>query len=190
MKKELIEQREAEGNANPKPETGAGKPAPKKPLTLKELAVRLAETANTFSNELEARDERLNGHDKDLEDHEKRLAKLELAAEQTASAPAEPETEPTAEPQNESAPQPEPKPQAEQSEPKALPAVVKGTGKNGPGMGYTYWDWQTKTWGITSDVWVAEQLSNGNWKGIWVWYKNGVIDHELSREELAKYTPA
>ena len=83
---------------------------------------------------------------------------------------------------------------AAQTTPSASPAsqpVVQGdvSLKNGPGYAYTYWDYEAKCWQLASDIWAAKQASNGTYSIVWVWYKDGVIDHLLSKEEIKKYIP-
>ncbi|MBR2725361.1 hypothetical protein IKF28_02340 [Candidatus Saccharibacteria bacterium] len=60
---------------------------------------------------------------------------------------------------------------------------------DGPGYAYKFWDAKTRTYGISKDIWAAKQISNGAYDPIWVWYKNGQIDHILSDDEIRRYTP-
>lgn len=83
---------------------------------------------------------------------------------------------------------------AVQTTPSAPPAsqpVVHGgvSLKNGPGYAYTYWDYEAECWQLTSNIWAAKQASNDTYSIVWAWYKDGVIDHLLSKEEIKKYTP-
>lgn len=75
--------------------------------------------------------------------------------------------------------------------PPASQPVVQGDAswRNGPGYAYTYWDYKAKCWQLSSDIWAAKQASNGTYSIVWVYYKNGVIDHLLSDEEIKKYAP-
>lgn len=70
--------------------------------------------------------------------------------------------------------------------------VVQGDAswKNGPGYAYTYWDYEAGCWQLSSDIWAAKQASSGTYSIVWAWYKDGVIDHLLSKEEIKKYTPS
>ncbi len=60
---------------------------------------------------------------------------------------------------------------------------------DGPGYAYRYWDAKTRTYGITKDIFAAKQISKGAYDPIWVWFKDGKIDHILSIEELRKCAP-
>ena len=60
-------------------------------------------------------------------------------------------------------------------------------GFNGPGMGYKYPNYALGCYSLTSDIWKAKRISNGVYDPIWVWYKDGRIDHILDAAELEKY---
>ena len=115
----------------------------------------------------------------DLRDHEDRILKLEKEGFG--------EPEPVSEP--EPTPEPTPKPEPE-AEPKIEIRPVGGACcKNGAGYAFKFWQAATRTWGLTSDVWAAKQISNGVYDPIWVWYENGQIDHILSDDEIKKFVP-
>ena len=125
------------------------------------------------------------GFDGKFSGHEGRLKKLEEAVfkqQNTGGSSAASPASTTATPAS-----------AVQTTPSASPAsqpVVGGVSlKNGPGYAYTYWDYKAKCWQLSSDIWAAKQASNGTYSIVWVWYKDGVIDHLLSKEEIRKYTP-
>ena len=61
--------------------------------------------------------------------------------------------------------------------------------RNGVGMAYCYWDYETQAWVMLSDIWAAKQLSNGTYTPVWVWYENGKIHHKLDPNEVKKYLP-
>lgn len=73
--------------------------------------------------------------------------------------------------------------------PASQPVVRDASWRNGPGYAYVYWDYEAKWYQLTSDIWAAKQASHGTYSIVWVWYKDGVIDHLLSKEEIKKYTP-
>lgn len=54
------------------------------------------------------------------------------------------------------------------------------------GKAYKWWDYESATWNIATDVWSANQLSD-KWEVIYVWYKDGEIERLLNKEELDKY---
>lgn len=126
------------------------------------------------------------GFDGKFSGHEGRLKKLEEAVfkqQNTGGSSAASPASTTATPAS-----------AAQTTPSASPAsqpVVQGDAswKNGPGYAYTYWDYEAGCWQLSSDIWAAKQASNGTYSIVWVWYKDGVIDHLLSKEEIRKYTP-
>ncbi len=83
---------------------------------------------------------------------------------------------------------------AVQATPSASPAsqpVVQGgvSLKNGPGYAYTYWDYEAGCRQLTSNIWAAKQAGNGTYEIVWAYYRNDVIDHLLSKEEIKKYIP-
>lgn len=79
--------------------------------------------------------------------------------------------------------------------PKASPvapvscAIATNSVPDGPGHGYKYYDFEAQGFFITSDLWKAKQLGHGVYDILWVWYKDGHIDHIMTGEELAKYCP-
>ena len=80
------------------------------------------------------------------------------------------------------------KPKAEK--PKTVVTTCCSSGiANGPGKAYRYWDYQSRCWLLTPDIWRANQASNGEWDPIWVMYKDGEIHHILTNDELRKYCP-
>ena len=56
------------------------------------------------------------------------------------------------------------------------------------GKAYKWWDYESATWNISTDVWSANMLSD-KWEVIYVWYKDGEIERLLNKEELDKYCP-
>ena len=81
----------------------------------------------------------------------------------------------------------EPEPQPDDPTPVSEPSGTEGT--DGIGKAYKYWNAQSRTWRLSSDIWAAKQASNGIYDIIWVMYRNGSIDHILSEEEIRAYTP-
>ena len=120
-------------------------------------------------------------------DHEVRIRDLEVSVFGESKAKPKPvkKPEPTPEPEPMPEPEPEPKP-----EPKIEIRSTSGACyKNGAGYAFKFWQAETRTWGLTSDIWAAKQLSNGVYTPIWVWYVKGKIDHILSNDEIKKYAP-
>ena len=138
------------------------------------------------------------GFDGKFGEHEGRIKKLENAvfkqqnaggSSAASSTPATTSATTTAATNTTAAPA-----SAAQTTPSASLAsqpVVQGDAswKNGPGYAYTYWDYEAKCYQLTSDIWAAKQASNGTYSIVWAYYRNGVIDHPLSKEEIKKYTP-
>lgn len=159
-----------QNNSNNTTQQPAQNPAP---ITLDDIKALLKDQSEDLKK----------GFDGKFSGHEGRLKKLEEAvfkqqnaggssAASSASAPAS----------------------AVQTTPSAPPAsqpVVHGgvSLKNGPGYAYTYWDYEAECWQLTSNIWAAKQASNDTYSIVWAWYKDGVIDHLLSKEEIKKYTP-
>ncbi|MBR2795995.1 hypothetical protein IKE13_03005 [Candidatus Saccharibacteria bacterium] len=83
------------------------------------------------------------------------------------------------------------KAEAEAKEKRAKTDKLKDLAQSYEGVGraYKYYDPVTKTYGLSSDIWKAKQISNGNYEPIWVWYATGEIDHVLSKDELEEYLP-
>ena len=74
-------------------------------------------------------------------------------------------------------------------EPERATVAVSVPRLNGPGKAYEYWDYKKRCWRHTTDIWVANQVSNGVWNVVWVWFDNGVIHHVLDVEEVQLYCP-
>ena len=117
-------------------------------------------------------------------DHEDRICKLEKAVFGVKPEPV-PESKPGSEPEPKSEPAPEPA-KTENTEAKPISGACY---RNGAGYAFKFWQAATRTWGLTSDVWAAKQISNGVYDPIWVWYENGQIDHILSDDEIKKFVP-
>ena len=82
------------------------------------------------------------------------------------------------------------KPTPKAEKPKTVVTTCCSSGiANGPGKAYRYWDYQSRCWLLTPDIWRANQASNGEWDPIWVMYKDGEIHHILTNDELRKYCP-
>lgn len=122
-------------------------------------------------------------------DHEVRIRDLEVEVFGESKAKPKPVKKP--EPTPEPIPEPEPEPTPEPTpEPKPEIRSISGACyKNGAGYAFKFWQAETRTWGLTSDIWAAKQLSNGVYTPIWVWYVKGKIDHILSNDEIKKYAP-
>ena len=128
-------------------------------------------------------------------------AKAEAIEAEEAAEAAEEAAEEAAKPAPAPAPKAEPAPAAKPtpkpaSTPKATPKATKPTPKpapklvvEGPGMAYKYWNYKTRTWSITTNIWAAKQLGIDLWEPIWVWYEDGGIDHLLTEEESKLYLP-
>jgi len=145
------------------------------------------------------------GHQEEVKKAKAEAKKLEAKAEaieaEEAAEAAEEAAEEAAKPAPAPAPKAEPAPAAKPtpkpaSTPKATPKATKPTPKpapklvvEGPGMAYKYWNYKTRTWSITTNIWAAKQLGIDLWEPIWVWYENGDIDHLLTDEETKLYLP-
>ncbi len=138
-------------------------------------------------------------HQKEVKKAKAEAEKLEAKADALEAENAE-DAKPAPAPKAEPAPKPAPAPKAEPA-PKPAPAPkaaskAKPTPKpapklviEGPGMAYKYWNYKTRTWSITTNIWVAKQLGIDLWEPIWCWYENGDIDHLLTDEESKLYLP-
>lgn len=127
-----------------------------------------------------------------IDDHEARIKKLEeLAGVSATSTP----NSATAASSGSANPSPDPGPAAASQSASTAPnpasqSVAQSDAPcNGAGYAYKYWDYKSRTWCLSVNIWAAKQASNGVYTPVWVWYKNGVIDHILSEEELRKYAP-
>ena len=69
------------------------------------------------------------------------------------------------------------------------PFRIKGGLKNGPEKAYFFYDQHSQSYLPKKDKSAAKQAGNGECKEIWVWYKDGRIDHVLNSQEIIKYTP-
>lgn len=133
-------------------------------------------------------------------DESARESKEPEPSTKTAFKPAseeelKPESKPTekpkvvvSKPKTAEEPKPTEKPKAEAKPVVVMPSSANA-GRNGPAKAYKYWDYSSRQWLFTSNIFVADQLSNGEWMPVWVWYTDGVIDHILTSEEVKKYCP-
>ena len=136
-------------------------------------------------------------HQKEVKKAAAEAEKLEAKADALEAENAE-DAKPAPAPKAEPAPKPAPAPKAEPA-PKPAPKAAskaKPTPKpapklviEGPGMAYKYWNYKTRTWSITTNIWVAKQLGIDLWEPIWCWYESGNIDHLLTEEETKLYLP-
>ncbi|MBP5648296.1 hypothetical protein J6X04_03385 [Candidatus Saccharibacteria bacterium] len=177
-----------------KVETSVPEPAPKAEAKVAKKSSRLtnAELAEmTRKLALAVRDcqDSLDEAEDAIIDHEVRIRDLEVEVFGESKAKPkpvkkpEPEPEPTPEPEPEPTPEPTPEPEPE------IRSISGACYKNGAGYAFKFWQAETRTWGLTSDIWAAKQLSNGVYTPIWVWYVKGKIDHILSNDEIKKYAP-
>lgn len=118
-----------------------------------------------------------------ISEHDERIAALEEEVSEMEEYFEEDEEEAEEVEQEELADEPE-----EEENPPQLCFDPNGT-QDGPGYAYKYWVAESNTYGITRDIFAAKQASNGAYDPIWVWYKDGKIDHALSIDELRKYAP-
>lgn len=99
-------------------------------------------------------------------------AETEDEAEETEEAEAEDEAEET-----------------EEAEDESITVPVECRLKDGPLKAYKYWHYETKSWILTTDLWVANQSSPNQWEVIWIWITDGQIDHIMTPEEMQEYLP-
>lgn len=71
----------------------------------------------------------------------------------------------------------------------AKAAESENLGGNGPLKIFKYWSTKEKTWKYTEDIWAANQISPNLWMPVWVFMKNGKVDHFLSEEEIEELLP-
>lgn len=115
-----------------------------------------------------------------------------IAERMKAKPKSESETKPVEKPKAEAKPEPK-KSEPKSDKPKEPVCVATSccdsSAFNGPGKAYRYWDYQSRSYLLTTSIWRANQAGNGEWDVIWVWYKDGEIHHVLDNEELRKYCP-
>lgn len=61
--------------------------------------------------------------------------------------------------------------------------------RSGPGKAYKFWSAEDNAWLVTSNLWAASQIDPDHWKVVYVWYKDGKIDHHLTKKEIEEYIP-
>lgn len=126
--------------------------------------------AEVLDSELSERDQRLDGL-------EGRVSVLE-GKFNASSAPA-----PAPEPEPEPVPEPKKSDDDVTFDTKQSPA-----GFTGPGRAYRFWDFETRTYGLTSKAYAAKQIDK-DYAIVYVWYQDGCINHLLTKEEIKKYIP-
>ncbi len=148
---------------------------------LAEMTIKLAAAVRAAQGSLD------NVEDK-LDDHESRIARLEVAVfPEKKAATSDGETAKEAEAKTEAA---SPSDTSATTATKSAEPDPVVTGVR-VGYAYKYWHAETGSWGITSNIWAAKQASTGVYDPIWVWYDvNGHIDRLLTPEEVVRYTPA
>ena len=186
-KVEVKTEPKVEVKAEPKTEVKAEPKAKAEKMTvakLTEICRTLAEATKECKETDRDHEDRICKLEKTDRDHEDRICKLEKAVFGVKPEPVpEPKSGPEPEPKSEPAPEPA---KTENTEAKPISGACY---RNGVGYAFKFWQAATRTWGLTSDVWAAKQISNGVYDPIWVWYENGQIDHILSDDEIIKFVP-
>lgn len=131
-----------------------------------------------------------------LEGHENRITEIErkLGMQQPAKEPTDSPKEDT-----KAAPANQPKDSStkvsEEPEKKELTIdeELRASGfgyQNGPVKAYKFWDYKTASWlGPKFDIFAAKAAGNGTYEPIWIWVKDGSIDHVMTSDEIVKYCP-
>lgn len=57
-----------------------------------------------------------------------------------------------------------------------------------PKLIFKYWDFRTRSYGLTADIWAAKQIDD-DYDPIWAWYVDDAIDHLMDADEIRKYCP-
>ena len=133
-------------------------------------------------------DDGLAGHKVVLDDHETRLKKLEEACKKSAAEASPKEETQKTEPKAPASGQAQESKVASSKEEPKTDGGCCGSYR-GPGRGYKYWDYESRSCRICSDIWAAKQASGGCYDPIWVWYEAGEIHHVLSNDEIRRYIP-
>ena len=174
--------------------------APKnaKGLTMGKLFNTMELMVTTMDEELGIRDKRLDRLDEDVVDHEGRIAALEKGGRTASSEDSFKEfdkkwramldefTNSAMQKAVDSMVSSKPE---KADEPKVtVSSSSVAAGYTGPGRAYKYWDYKTRTYGMTSRVFAAKQIDPG-YDPVYVWYDKGQIDHILNEDEIRKYVP-
>ena len=181
--------------------------------TKDDILDQLAECHRKISKTLELVSEKVVDNRKVIDDHELRIRKLEAQSRTVAQSQpvAQPVTQPAAQsqpvaqpaaqqpvaqPASKSATQQSPQPVTDNNKatkPIVNPVPVAPIGaalSEGPTRMYKYWDYKHGVWaGPKRDLFAAMAAGNGVWEPVWVWTKDGKIDHFLTMEEIEKYCP-
>ena len=175
-----------EKNTAPTPTPKATPPAtPPSEEALKDIQKTLKDL-NLLGQDIKSH---LASHDEKLSDHEARLRKLE--GTESGDSSKDSSTGKSADKGTDKATGGSSKDSSTgKSADKAdAPKGPQGAWWNGPRKVYKYWDYESRTYRTTTDIWAAKQASGGNYDPIWAWFKDGVIDHVLSNEEILRYVP-
>ena len=122
-------------------------------------------------------------------------AKQEPKKQEPKKQEPKPKQEPVKqEPKKQEPAKPEPKkPEPKQEPVPAVQPVVQPVSvmdafmhPDGPGKAYCYYDFDDCGYHLISDIWAVQMLSS-RWMPVWVYYKNGKIDHVLTKDEIKKY---
>ena len=173
----ITAEKKARKKTEPKPETQASK-----------LEKKVKEQKAKSKSELKAEPKAekptgavVKGSEKKSEPKQKTEAKPAKKAEPKAKTEAKPDPKPA----KKAEPAPEPQPEIHEE---AVKHTSTSCHPDGPGKAYKYWHYKTRTWNFAADYWAATQNSD-IWKVVWVWYKDGVIDHILTNEEIKEFLP-
>lgn len=139
--------------------------------------------AEAMEADLRAELQRIAAEQKAYEEEIQALREAAEAAEAEERAKKEAEEKAEAEAEARERAKAEAKAKAEAD----LLASINGAERH-VGKAYKWWDYETGTWNLTTDVWSANQLSD-KWEVVYVWYEGGGVERLLNKEELKKYCP-
>ena len=114
---------------------------------------------------------------------ERQAAPAPTPAPAPAPAPAPVQATPV-----QAAPAPTPAPAPVQAAPAPAPAPAQDDALE-VGLGYEYWHKESRSWGLTGDIWKAKQISHDVYNVVWVVYEGNIAVRKLTEKELRKYAP-
>ncbi|MBQ8985021.1 hypothetical protein IJ076_00465 [Candidatus Saccharibacteria bacterium] len=165
---------------------------------LKKIAEYRREARRQLSDEEEFEkelDEAVNNAEEEPAKEAVKPKKQEPAKQEPAKKEPKPKQEPVKqEPKKQEPAKPEPKkPEPKQEPVPAVQPVVQPVSvmdafmhPDGPGKAYCYYDFDDCGYHLISDIWAVQMLSS-RWMPVWVYYKDGRIDHVLTKDEIKKY---
>ena len=151
--------------------------------SVEKLSSNVTKTFDSVNKEVGVCKTSISKLDERLTAVEKKLGLCAASKETSAKAEGEKSTKAEGEATNKANGESSAKVESE-SATKAKKPEAKCCVPDGIHKAFRYRDFKTKFYFVVADRWAAKQAGNGEYDEIWVYYKNGQIDHILSAEEI------